>query len=322
MLKVILCCGIIASGKSTWAKEEVRKDPSKTIRVNRDDLRNMMTNYVFSEDNEKLAVAARDFVITSALKRGRDVIVDDCNINRRTFDDICKLVKTLGIDCMVMEKPFFVELDEAIKRNALREGTACIPEEAIRQMWKKSGGNGHKFYHGRVEMINAYTSVADTSQQVVDQSLPWAIICDLDGTVSLFNVTRKDGSIEVRHQGAPVRNPYDASKADNDMVNEPVMEVLANMAKAGYTIIFCSGRESCYRPQTEAFLQKHTTFPYQLVMRQTGDSRKDSVLKEELYQNNIAGKYNVFFVLDDRNQVVDFWRLKGFPCWQVNPGNF
>jgi hypothetical protein len=57
-------------------------------------------------------------------------------------------------------------------------------------------------------------------------------------------------------------------------------------------------------------------------MRKTGDSRKDSVVKDELYQEYVAGKYNVFLVLDDRSSVVEFWRSKGFPCWQVNPGDF
>lgn len=322
MLKVILCVGIVASGKSTWAKEEVKKDPTGTIRVNRDDLRIMMSNYVYSEDNEKLVVSIRDQIIISSLKRGKNVIIDDTNLNRRNFDDICKLVKSTGVDCMVMEKPFYVDLDEAKSRNAKREGFALIPEDVIEKMWKKSGGTGHKFYKGRIEMINSYNSAADSVEQNIDRSLPWAIICDLDGTVSLFNVTRKDGSIEVRHPGAPVRNPYDASQADNDMVNEPVMEVLERMSNAGYQVIFCSGREDRYRPQTESFLNKHATFPYQLIMRQSGDSRKDSVLKEELYQNNIAGRYNVFFVMDDRSSVVAFWRSKGFHCWQVNPGDF
>jgi hypothetical protein len=223
---------------------------------------------------------------------------------------------------MVMEKPFYVELDEAIARNAARTGYALIPEDVIRKMWKQSGGTQHKFYKGRVEVISVTNNIGNLPEQDVNGALPWAIICDLDGTISLFNVRRKNGSIEVRHPGAHIRSPYDASCADNDTVNEPVAEVLTRMAEAGYNIIFCSGREEQYRPQTIEFLKKHIGFSYQLIMRKTGDSRKDSILKEELYQNNIAGKYNVFLVLDDRDQVVDFWRSKGFACWQVNPGNF
>jgi hypothetical protein len=57
-------------------------------------------------------------------------------------------------------------------------------------------------------------------------------------------------------------------------------------------------------------------------MRKAGDDRKDSLVKEEIYNNNIAPKYNVFLVLDDRDQVVKFWRSKGLQCWQVAPGAF
>jgi hypothetical protein len=58
-------------------------------------------------------------------------------------------------------------------------------------------------------------------------------------------------------------------------------------------------------------------------MRDTGDTRKDSVLKKELYEAHVKGHYFVNFVLDDRNQVVDIWRLElGLPCLQVNYGDF
>jgi hypothetical protein len=57
-------------------------------------------------------------------------------------------------------------------------------------------------------------------------------------------------------------------------------------------------------------------------MRSAGDMRKDSIVKEEIYRQEILGRYNVWFVLDDRNQVVDMWRLLGLRCLQVAPGNF
>ena len=42
-----------------------------------------------------------------------------------------------------------------------------------------------------------------------------------------------------------------------------------------------------------------------------------------MFDQNIAGKFNVDFVLDDRNQVVDMWRLDlGLACLQVYYGDF
>lgn len=323
MLTITLTVGIPACGKSTWAKEEVRKAPEKITRINRDDLRNMMSNYHFSDSNEKLVTSAKTFMIQQALRYGRDIIIDETNLNRRNFDDICKLVREMNIDCKVIEKPFYVELDEAILRDSKREGTGKVGEDVVRKFWKKAGGAQHKYYKPRVEIIQRQTTASvEADKPKVDSTLPFAVVCDLDGTLSLFNSLRSDGSVDVRHANAHTRSPYDASKANNDTLNEPVAEVLNNMFKAGYHIIFCSGREDCYRPQTVEFIQKHLNVQYELFMRKTGDLRKDSVVKEEIYNGNIAPNYNIFLVLDDRNQVVDFWRSKGLPCWQVAPGNF
>lgn len=61
---------------------------------------------------------------------------------------------------------------------------------------------------------------------------------------------------------------------------------------------------------------------YELHMREEGDMRQDSVVKEEIYRKEIEPRFNVHLVLDDRNQVVDMWRKLGLPCWQVAEGNF
>jgi hypothetical protein len=193
----------------------------------------------------------------------------------------------------------------------------------VRKFWKKSGGLQHKHYKNRIEIINRQTeqSVA-AGQPNVDSKLPFAVVCDLDGTLSLFNSKRSDGSVDVRHSDAHTRSPYDAARSDEDTLNEPVAAVLDSMHKAGYKIIFCSGREDLYREQTERFIKKHLSVEYELFMRKGSDLRKDSIIKSEIYDGQIAPNYNVFLVLDDRNQVVDFWRSKGLTCFQVAPGNF
>jgi len=72
MLKIIICVGIIAAGKSTWAREEVKKNPN-TVRINRDDIRSMMHNYIWSPENERDVIAVRDFIIRQSLKKKRAV---------------------------------------------------------------------------------------------------------------------------------------------------------------------------------------------------------------------------------------------------------
>lgn len=59
-----------------------------------------------------------------------------------------------------------------------------------------------------------------------------------------------------------------------------------------------------------------------LFMRRTGDTRKDNIIKREIFNEHIRGKYNVLFVLDDRSRVVREWRAMGLTVFQVAEGNF
>ena len=53
--------------------------------------------------------------------------------------------------------------------------------------------------------------------------------------------------------------------------------------------------------------------PYhELHMRTTGDQRKDCVIKDELFKEHIEGKYFVYAILDDRNQMTRYWVDKGY----------
>ena len=57
-------------------------------------------------------------------------------------------------------------------------------------------------------------------------------------------------------------------------------------------------------------------------MRKNGDFRKDFIIKKEIYEKFIKPKYEVLFVLEDRDQAVKMWREEGLTCLQVAPGNF
>ena len=84
MKKVYLTKGLPGSGKSTWAKEMVSKNPNSYKRVNKDDLRAMLDNGKHSEDAEKFILNVRDSIILLALENGKHVIVDDTNLAKNT----------------------------------------------------------------------------------------------------------------------------------------------------------------------------------------------------------------------------------------------
>lgn len=90
----------------------------------------------------------------------------------------------------------------------------------------------------------------------------------------------------------------------------------------GFAILLISGRPAEYKPETKTWLADHEVEYDALWMRSTRDSRPDFVVKKEIYEQFIQGQYNVFFVLDDRDQVVKMWRSQGLTCLQVAEGNF
>lgn len=135
------------------------------------------------------------------------------------------------------------------------------------------------------------------------------IICDLDGTLALFE---KEDKTQPHY-----RNPYDASTCGNDLLNKVVASILH-----GKNVILVSGREDKYRDQTIEWLTKHSISYNFLLMRKSGDNRKDSIVKQEIYEDYIKPNWDVEFVLDDRNQVVKMWREQGLVCLQVAEGDF
>ncbi|HET7035986.1 MAG TPA: hypothetical protein VFI42_09930 [Thermomicrobiaceae bacterium] len=140
-----------------------------------------------------------------------------------------------------------------------------------------------------------------------DVPLPRAIIVDLDGTLALLTQ----------------RGPYDYLRCHLDVVNEPVKQVVVAYRACFGKILIISGREDVARQMTAAWLERHE-LPFDgLFLRRRGDRRRDTVLKREIFEREIAGRYRIDFVLDDRDQVVAMWREElGLTCFQVAPGNF
>lgn len=304
MQKIFLTVGIPGSGKSTWAKAEVAKDPNNWARVNNDDIRAMLNGSVWTADYEKFITETRNFLIREALKRGKNVIVDNLNLNRRHFDDVVKIAKSVNGDYQIIEKAFYVELDEAIARDAKREGKAKVGEDVIKKWWKESGKQQFKFYKPRTELVQTFTYADDIKALHQDQSLPKVAVFDLDGTMC-----------NISH-----RNPYDAATCDQDLPNEHVVNLCKMFYSQGIKIMFFSGREDKFKENTKIWLDTYFSGEYELHMRSTGDFRKDSIIKQEIYEREAKDKYNIIAIVDDRLQVCQLWYKLGLPIFRVgNP---
>ena len=316
MRTVMILRGAPGSGKSTFARELLAQEPKRWVCVNRDDLRAMFgTKY--SVDSEVYIRNVQDSLIRSACENGYDVIVDNTHLIPNTLKNLHFLAESIG-DVTVIEKAFNTPIDQCIERDAKREGTARVGKKVINDMAHAAGLDKDRVLKDKTVV---YPAVTNTAPVVQDESLPRAIICDLDGTLAI----KGD------------RSPYDASQCDIlDSPNPAVINCITAMYMQGVKLIFMSGREDKDDAPTRCFIEKHVQLPfihsfigkmivplkYELHMRRTGDTRKDMIVKRELFDAHVAGKYNVLFCLDDRNQVVNGWRSMGLACFQVAPGAF
>ena len=121
------------------------------------------------------------------------------------------------------------------------------------------------------------------------------------------------------------RSPYDYDKCDKDLPNSRVISIVKNYLSYTGNVIFLSGRDGRGEGKTRQWLKDHVQImdgEWELHMRTPHDNRKDAIIKQELFDTHIKGKYYIDFVLDDRNQVVDMWRKIGLICLQVADGDF
>lgn len=291
MRKLIMTLGLPGSGKSYWADLQARKlaaEGLKTIIVCKDDIRKQLaeTGWVWSREAERDVIRERDSRIRTAFGMDADaVIVADTNFGKHKHD-LQVLAQELNVAFEVKDLTH-VDLPLCIQRDAAR--AQPVGEQVIRQMHEK------------------YLSYASALQPYVpNPNRTRAIICDLDGTLALF---------------AGKRSPYDTGKCLEDTLNEPVAEIVRTMASK-HQLIYVSGREEKFRAVTMQWLKQHVLPFGPLLMRSTGDYRKDFVVKLELFDTFIRDAYCVDFVLDDRDAVVQMWRKLGLTCLQVANGNF
>lgn len=139
MAKIILCRGIQGSGKTTWAKQYCKEHPN-TIRVNRDDIRQMFSQK-WSKELEQIVIDTELRAIDNALYEEMDVVVDDVsNLNRYTVDKIWDIVRKYQqmrsiSDYGIIYQDLFIPLEECIERDSKRPNP--IGEEAIRNTYEK-----------------------------------------------------------------------------------------------------------------------------------------------------------------------------------------
>ncbi|MFD3874715.1 AAA family ATPase [Streptomyces sp. NPDC058623] len=302
--------GLPASGKTTAARALQASAGGRMRRVNLDDLRAMLDlpdpERGRSFAHEQTVLEIQDAAVRAAVDGGFDVVVDNTHLTK----NIPKRLKAAvgGLATFVVHDFTDVPLEECLRRDAARERQ--VGEEIIRILADKHQKARKGGWRLTAEWMNGGSDGAAlpaVRPYVPDPALPSAVMCDIDGTLALLGN----------------RGPYDFSRCELDLLNESVRHALDAFRRADDdVIVLLSGRSEEHRPQTESWLRGHRV-PYdELWMRAAGDTRRDDVVKAELFDAHVRDRYAVRVSLDDRDRVVAVWRRMGLPTWQVNYGDF
>ena len=303
MAKLTILRGISGSGKSTWARQQ------NALVVSRDDIRdaqfwihkNNPADY-YAQDKERLSWCERfvsiiqDNTVEGLLKSGADVIVDNTNIEWKFVKALAKIGYRCGAEVEV--KVFDMDLGTAMMRDEFRgrNGGRWVGNDVIKKQYDRFSKN-KSLTLDPVFVPEPYNGTPGK---------PKAFLVDIDGTLAHMR---------------DYRGPFDWKKVGLDDVDE-VISSIVRLLDLDYHIVVMSGRDSVCRRETMMWLDEHDIPWDQLFMRPERDMRPDNLIKAELFDTYVRDNYDVQFVLDDRDQVVDMWRRMGLTCLQVAPGDF
>src|SRR5699024_4997568 len=274
MTDLIIMRGFSGSGKTTAARDYVQEEPTKRVRVNRDDIRAMVrgnkAKTVFDFEGERFVTKLEEAAVLAAWERGKSVVVDDTNLRLRFARRWAELAERNNKSWAVLDVN--TPLEACLEQNASRPIEEQVPAGVIKnqaerfpQPWPAVVPKAES---GEPEVkIEPYDHLAAFGQ-------PEAFIFDIDGTLAL----NKGG-----------RAFYDESRVMEDEPNYAVFDVLAALRRQGYKIILMSGRTEGCRHLTLSWLYMHLGADMfdALYMRAEGDGRPDYIVKAELFDKHV-----------------------------------
>jgi predicted kinase len=212
--------GIPASGKSTWAREWVAEDPTNRVRVNRDDTRTYLG--LTHGMDEPTVTKIQQQTVRNFLQAGRDVVVDDTNLNAKFAKEWLKLANKMGVEVEWHDKFLLTPLATCLQRDADRE--ASVGSAVIMDFYRRylSGGKLPKRPQLDSEALPAHARYDGTPGR------PKAFLIDVDGTIALNGPDRDN----------PNRGYFDWHRVGEDLPAERIIEIVKMFEAQGLEPIF------------------------------------------------------------------------------------
>lgn len=303
--KLILTRGIQGSGKSTWARKWVEEDPEHRIRINNDDIRNMLGVY-WVTSREGLVSDIKKRAAQYAMYRNYDIVVDNMNLNPKEVKFWEDLVwahnETVGNNSELKDKydsyeiefkDFFIPLEECIRRDAMRSNP--IGEKTIRDTWRR--------YKHFIQTSEVERYVNNLKRY---EGKPKCIVIDMDSTVC-FNMSKRPWFGEGAAEGMV-----------DDVPNTGVCDIIRQLQEQ-YLIVVATGRDTSQEEVTKQWLARQGINVDEYFFRTNGDYRKGvEVKKEEI--TAILEKYDIVAIFEDCEPIVQMYRDMGLTVLQPNKG--
>lgn len=343
--RMVIMRGVSGSGKSTAAQKIKDSEPDRWVTVCRDTLR----EEIIGKDNidryfeQGLDRCLEDHITTlehetiaRALGAGKDVIIDNTNIQPKYILEYFKIARDFDLAIMqgstVIIQQYDVSFEEAQKRVRER-GERFVKDEVIRR---------------QLDQLRSFPLDENFVPQLVDQlrwhkpkhwfvppfevepyvernlALPRAIICDLDGTLAHRTL--------LREPKIGLRSFFDYEKCGTDRLDPFVSSILLALVAVGNVkIIFMTGRKKVATQLCRDFIDQ-LRFPEDQYILLTRDEdidvrwdhkrqkmidQSDDVVKYRLFNEYVRGKYAVIGAIDDRKRVVALWEALGLNILNV-----
>ncbi len=276
-MKLTMMKGLPASGKTTRARELVRTT-GNSGRINRDDLRAMLFDSVWTGRREQAVIDCEKAIAGALFKNQMNAIIDDTNLSERHRDMWRNVAKDAGEHFET--EALDVSVEECRNRDRIRErsvGRAVIDRLAL--------ANGLISWHRPT------------------------VLCDIDGTLA-------DGRHREHFVTGPTKDwasYYKILSADSPI--DIVVRWVRALAE-DYMVCLVSGRPDTYGRETVGWLAYHQ-IPYEwLFMRSGGDKRPDVMVKNDILK--YIPKDKIAFAIDDRPTVIrEVWRANNVRVFPV-----
>lgn len=334
MGRLILTNGLPGSGKSTWAVEQINKNPENICRSNRDDIRSTLFgdsyhDKVPDKKSENQVSQVQQQQIKNALGKGKTIIVDDTNLNIRKINILANIAKNYGV---VPEfESFDVPVEECKRRNRLRaeQGGRFVPEEVIDGMSKNSYSDGHikDFVMGSngfacavpkrtpgMSLIDDFNEQATKNYPVNGKSV---VILDLDG--SLFN----NANDAYRFLNNPQGKKKDYASFYNNIVNAPVNQQVKTLVNSmrdndNINVFAVTGRSDDYAAATIKAVEASGAKISKLFMKREQDFRPSSDHKLDVLKKFKKDGLVVVHAIDDREKDIRMFESNGVMVTRVD----